>query len=364
MPYDKGKSGISNYLEQIVPHLSKKVSLDCLITKEDYKNFPKENLKDTQIIHPLFSLLISRPTINTIFHTLFIPIWLLFKKYDLVILPAANRRTFLFYPLLTIGTIHDFSQLHVQEKYDFLRMIYVKKILPLLLNKINYISCPSKSTIRDTANHLRFNEKKLIHNPNGFSIVEKQINKISTSIINSKYLLFVSRLEHPGKNHINLIKAFIKLSPQIAHDWKLVLAGAEWNGSDQIYQYVNSIDVKYKEKIIFTGFLNTENLENIYSNANLFIYPSLYEGFGIPVLDAMSRGLPVLCSNTSSLPEVGGDAACYFNPTDPSDITDKIAQVISSVDLQKIMIHKGHINTKKYKWAAHVDKLLNIINPD
>ena len=133
-------------------------------------------------------------------------------------------------------------------------------------------------------------------------------------------------------------------------------------GADQIHQFVNNIDVKYKEKIIFTGFLNTENLENIYSNANLFIYPSLYEGFGIPVLDAMSRGLPVLCSNTSSLPEVGGDAACYFNPTDPSDITDKITRVITDTELQRTMIQNGHVNTKKYQWATHVDKLLNTIN--
>ncbi len=363
MPYDKGKSGISNYLEQIVPHLSSKVNLDCLITKADYKNFPKENLKYTTIIHPLFSLLISMPAINTFFHTFFIPIWLIFKKYDLVILPAANRRTFLFYPSLTIGTIHDFSQLHIQGKYDFLRMIYVKKVLPILLKKISYISCPSKSTIRDSRNHLILDKEKMIHNPNGYSIVEKQLDKTSSAIINSKYLLFVSRIEHPGKNHINLIKAFIKLSPHILDDWKLVLAGAEWNGANQIHDFINSIDVKHQEKIIFTGFLNAVNLENIYSNANLFIYPSLYEGFGIPILDAMSRGLPVLCSNTSSLPEVGGDAACYFNPTDPNDIVDKITRVISSIDLQENMIQKGHLNTKKYKWSTHVDKLLDTIKP-
>jgi len=204
---------------------------------------------------------------------------------------------------------------------------------------------------------LKFSSKKLIHNPSGYKPVT--LNEVNEApIINNNYLMYVSRLEHPGKNHINLIKAFIDLPPNIIQEWKLVLVGADWPGADEIHQFISQLDSYYSKKIVRTGFVTQNELENIYCHANIFIFPSLYEGFGLPVLDAMARGVPVLCSNTSSLPEIAGDAAIFFNPLDNREMRTKIEQIILNKSAQQELIEKGYENIKNFEWDKHFDNLL------
>lgn len=112
--------------------------------------------------------------------------------------------------------------------------------------------------------------------------------------------------------------------------------------------------------ILVTEFVSDEELDNLYKNARLFIFPSLCEGFGLPPLEAMAKGVPVASSNATCLPEVLGDAALYFNPLDINDMADKIKKALTGEDLRKKLIQKGFEQIKKYNWQTTARETLKI----
>lgn len=116
------------------------------------------------------------------------------------------------------------------------------------------------------------------------------------------------------------------------------------------------------ELILITKFVSEEELDNLYKNASLFVFPSLYEGFGLPPLEAMARGLPVASSNATCLPEILGDAAIYFNPLDINDITNQLKKVLAHESLRKKLIEKGFKQIKKYSWQKMAKETLKLYN--
>lgn len=114
--------------------------------------------------------------------------------------------------------------------------------------------------------------------------------------------------------------------------------------------------------ILVTEFVSDEELDNLYKNAGLFIFPSLCEGFGLPPLEAMKRGVPVVASNATCLPEVLGNAALYFNPLDINDIAEKIKKVLTDEDLRQTLIQKGFEQVKKYNWLKMAREIIEIYN--
>ncbi len=114
--------------------------------------------------------------------------------------------------------------------------------------------------------------------------------------------------------------------------------------------------------VLITKFVNEEELDNLYKNAALFVFPSLSEGFGLPPLEAMARGVPVVSSNATCLPEILGDAALYFNPLDVDDMAEKIKKALTDENLRKTLIQKGFEQIKKYSWRKMADETLNLYN--
>lgn len=359
MPYDKGGSGVSRYLENVLEHLVNDHCIDLLLTQNDADIFPVKH-KSLKIIVPKFSNLLSKPFFNMIWHLFILPFLINKKKYDFIFLPAGNRRVFLFYPLTTITTVHDFSQLHIKGKYDAFRMFYVLKILPFFLKRVDLICSVSKSTEKDLVECFKISKEKIFVNYNGFR-ASTNVSRDSALLketykINKKYFLYVSRIEHPGKNHINLIKAYESLTSEIKNEFDLVFVGSDWNGAEKVHEYHQKIS--RPENIKFVGNLSSDDLEIMYSNAYLFIYPSLYEGFGIPILEAMSYGVPVLCSNCSSMPEVGGDAAEYFDPSDFNSIKNGIENILKAKNASSRMRSAGFEQVKLFSWKNHADLII------
>jgi glycosyltransferase involved in cell wall biosynthesis len=161
------------------------------------------------------------------------------------------------------------------------------------------------------------------------------------------YLLFVSTLE-PRKNIVNLIKAFNLLKQEYKIPHHLILIGQKGWNYEEIFQTINQS--LFKDKIHHLGYLSDELVALFYSQADLFVYPSFYEGFGLPVLEAMTLGCPVVTSNISSLPEVAGDAAMLFNPNDFNCIANSINQVINDSQLRQNLIDKGKIRAQLFSW--------------
>ena len=173
--------------------------------------------------------------------------------------------------------------------------------------------------------------------------------------IKGDYILFVGTLQ-PRKNISKLVEAFSMLKKK---DLQLVIVGKKgW-----LYEEILNSPKEYGvlDRVKFLDFVEDEDLPSLYKNALCYVLPSLYEGFGLPVLEAMKFGCPVLASNVSSLPEAGGDAAVYFNPEDADEMAEKIENVVSDPKLREEMIKKGYNQIKKFSWKKSAMKTLEVL---
>lgn len=177
-----------------------------------------------------------------------------------------------------------------------------------------------------------------------------------------KFFLFVSTLE-PRKNVVRLIKAYYKLTKfkgyQITRLPHLVLVGQKGWSYKEIFDIVKKLNLK--EKIIFADCIKDEDLPYLYNAALAFVFPSLYEGFGLPVLEAMACGCPVITSNISSLPEVGGEAILYVDPYNIDEIAKAMKKVLVNEDLREKLRQKGLAQAKKFSWEKTARETLKIL---
>jgi glycosyltransferase involved in cell wall biosynthesis len=173
--------------------------------------------------------------------------------------------------------------------------------------------------------------------------------------IAGKYVLFVGTLQ-PRKNIVRLTEAFSKLEEK---DLNLVVVGKKG------WQYEEILDAPKKynveKKVLFLDSVSDSDLFSLYKNAQCFVLPSLYEGFGLPILEAMQYGCPVITSNVSSLPEAGGDAALYFDPLNIEDMAQKIKMVLTDTNLREEMIKKGYNQIKKFSWEKTAKETLEVL---
>jgi len=171
--------------------------------------------------------------------------------------------------------------------------------------------------------------------------------------IKKNFILFVGTIQ-PRKNIARMVEAISQI-PEL----ELIVVGKKG------WQYEGILDSPRKfgveNRVKFLEFVPDEELSELYKNAICFVLPSLYEGFGLPILEAMKYGCPVVTSNTSSLPEAGGDAALYFDPEDSSDIAEKIKKLLSDDKLREDMIEKGYKQAKKFSWEKAAKEALHVL---
>jgi len=359
MAYDSGKSGISVYIHETIKALSQNHRLTVIILESDYDVFP---VKNGNIEFKIFSDAIAPALKNMLWHLFILPGKLDFSRYDFIFLPAGNRRLFWHYPIYSIITLHDLSQFHIKGKYDVFRMFYIKKVVPFFLKKSAHIMNVSRSTLNDAVKFYKIPENKMSVNYNGYdgnvfnADIQCDDEVLKKYNINGKYILYVSRIEHPGKNHLNLIKAYELLSPQIKDQFQLILGGSFWPGAEIVKDYIDNSDDAKRIKCL--GFVPAEHLPTLYSEASIYVFPSFFEGFGLSLVEAMACGVPILCSNCSSLPEVGGDAALLFDPDSPTGIAEKMEMIINDSALRKEMIRKGFQRLSEFSWKLHASKIV------
>lgn len=358
MAYDEGKSGISDYINNVVGELVKEHQVELLMLKADAAYFPlkSDNLKIITISDTLQS-----PIINMLWHLFILPGKISRDKYDFIFLPAGNRRVLAYYPLPTLVTFHDLSQFHIPAKYDSFRMFYIRKVIPFFVKKADRIQVISKNTRDDLVKYYHFKADDLRINYNGYDARLYHLAPKSRNYpldLQKDYFLYIARIEHPGKNHLRLVQAYEKLPTDIKNKYDLVLAGKAWSGSEQVFDYINKSPDK--AHIHLPGFVSANILVQLYRHSSLYLFPSLYEGFGIPLIEAMASGIPVICANTSSLPEIGGDAVALFDPYSVSSIRDTILRVISDDVMQNAMVENGLQCIEKFSWQKHAEKMISM----
>lgn len=165
------------------------------------------------------------------------------------------------------------------------------------------------------------------------------------NITQKEYILYVGTVE-PRKNLRTLIRSFKEIRNR--YDISLVIAGRLVYPSDDIVSYPNKLGIN--KDVIFTGYVDEETLFHLYNNAKIFIFPSLYEGFGLPPLEAMACGTPVIISDIPPLKEIAGEAALTFDPKDFEELTENIRKILDSESLQNDMIKKGLHRVNEYSW--------------
>jgi glycosyltransferase involved in cell wall biosynthesis len=156
------------------------------------------------------------------------------------------------------------------------------------------------------------------------------------------------------KNTLNMLKALKTLPPQ----YRLVLLGGEGYGSEAIHEFIRSESLQ--ERVKLPGYVDAKQLAPLYQAASVFLFPSFEEGFGIPILEAMASGVPVVTSNVSSMPEVGGEAALYVSPHDPSDIAQKVVQAAENSTLRESLIEKGLARAREFTWQRTAEATLAV----
>jgi glycosyltransferase involved in cell wall biosynthesis len=217
-------------------------------------------------------------------------------------------------------TVHDVFHLAMTQYVSGIaKKIYSKLMFKALMYKADKILSVSQFTKDELLKYVGGNEEKIIVTHNG---VNKKWfkDKNQDAIFNKPYILYVGNVK-PHKNLSNLIRAFSKIENKIDHS--LVIVGKK-DGFITNDNDVQKLTEQHKDRIIFTGFVEDADLINYVQHTSLFVFPSLYEGFGLPPLEAMASGVPIAVSNIPPLREVCGKVACYFNPLDETDMAIKI----------------------------------------
>jgi len=263
-----------------------------------------------------------------------------------------------------VVTLHDILHEIYPEFYPNSLRFFMSLFYPFSARRAAKVLTVSEYCKNAIVNMYRVPEEKVEVIYNGVSNEFKPIKDKSLidSVkkkygILSKYILFVGRLE-PRKNIPGLIKAFysLKVHHNIPH--QLVVVGMRDFKYHKISETVKHL--KLTEDIVFTGRIEQEDLSVIYNGADLFVFPSFGEGFGIPPLEAMACGIPVITSNTTALPEVVGDAGIMINPWKNEELSETMYKVLSDSSLQSKMKNRGLERSKLFSWSRTAEKVLRV----
>lgn len=268
-------------------------------------------------------------------------------------------------PVPTVISIMDLSYIHFPElfaKKDLYQLQNWTKYSAKHATKVFTISQASKNDILHE--YQKASEDVIVTYPGirAGSYIQRTTNMKELEKkfgIKGNYILFVGTLQ-PRKNIARLIEAFgLVVQHKGTKDVELVIVGKKGWLYDDILQAPRKFAVE--EKVKFLDFVSDEDLPGLYQHALCYVLPSLYEGFGLPVLEAMQYGTPVITSNVSSLPEAGGDAAVYVDPTNTKDIASKIQTVITDKNLRADMSKKGFEHIKKFSWEKAAKQTLEVL---
>lgn len=283
------------------------------------------------------------------------------KRPDVLHIPHYNVP--IFYRGKMVVTIHDLTHLifpqFLPNKFAY---FYAKFMIWFATKRAEKIITVSENTKKDIIEKFKVKPEKIevIYNGVGEEFVEKEKDKIEYLYSrfgipkDKKVLMYVGNLK-PHKNLEALLEAFAKVENK--EKCCLLLVGKAFEKYNVLEEKETSLNIK--NNVIHTGIVNQEELVDLYNLADLFVFPSLYEGFGIPILEALACGTPVICSNTSSMPEVGGDVVEYINPYDVEEITLKVNELIK----QDIKIKKKEVekHLSKFNWKNLSNVTINVL---
>ena len=288
-------------------------------------------------------------------------------KPSVVFFPAfpPSPLVFLIQSLRIIHTIHDATMWKFPETLSWKNKLYMRPQETYAMNRYDVIHTVSKYSASELCDCFPLINNKIVVSGNGVDVDRfvavpekaKLMETIQKFHLPTKFILFVGTLE-PRKNLDCLIKAF-SLLPDDYNYCGLVLAGRMGWGTEQVKKQI--INNQLDSRVILTGVVSEEELGCLYKLATVLAFPSIYEGFGFPVAEAMAAGTPVIASNTSSIPEVAGDAALLLSPLNPEQWAEALKLVLDDEELRRNMKEKGYAQARSFSWNSVAERVLKTL---
>jgi len=355
------RAGAGNYIFNLVQALAK-VDRD-----NHYVIFAKpQHIAEFSISQPNFRLAaingVKRRFSRLLWEQFMLP--RLVQGYQLDVLHSPHYTMPIFNLACSVVTFHDMTFFLYPEMHGTLKRVFFRQMIRVSSKRADKIIAVSESTRKDILNLLNVTARKvhtvpeaasgdyrLIHN-------RDKVNRVCTKygLQTGRFFLYVGTLE-PRKNVPTLLRAYSCLVSRGIHDPLVIVGKKGWMFGD-IFATVKTL--KLEDKVVFTGYVPDEDLPYLYNGARLFVYPSLYEGFGLPVLEAMACGTPVITSNVSSMPEVVGDAGLLIDPRDHTQLAQAIELIITNDDLSKLLRERGLQRAAQFSWERTARETLKV----
>ena len=358
-----GNTGIGRYLRNVLLELAK------LDRQNEYVLFMQPNTP----------LPVEQENFIAAYLPAYTPIYSLAEQYRLPVEIRKRRVALMHYPNFNLPlfpccpyvvTIHDLIYyLYPDECPSQFAHYYARFMIAHAVKHARRVITDSEHSKRDLMNHFHLAEERIRvisigaddqcfqrANSNVAPCAAQKERLYEWYGILNRYILYVGK-HHLYKNIATLIRAFMT-HPAVYEQTQLVIAGMRDPRRKELYKLAEHSDPG--GRIIFTNFVPDDGLFDLYRGASLFVFPSLYEGFGLPPLEAMACGVPVICSHAASLPEVVGDAAILVNPTNVREMADAMRNVLADSTLSQLLQAKGRAQAQRFSWERAAQQLLEV----
>ena len=361
----RGRSGVAQYVLALAAALSRhpaRHDLTLFVLEDDVPLF--DFARDKTKIIPVSERFRS-PVKDILWHQTALPSLARDHRLDVLHVPS-YRRMLWPRPCALVTTIHDLAPFHVAGKYDWKRMFYGRVVARWLAHRQGKIIAVSQNTGTDILNFFKLPAEKVsvIHNgldhsrffPDSTEAAKRFV--MERHDLREPFFLYVARLEHPAKNHVRLIEAFSRFKAETRSEWQLVFGGSDWHGAQTIHGAIGQSP--FRSDIRCLGFVANDALPMLYRAATVFVYPSLFEGFGFPPLEAMACGCPVLCSTRGALGEIVGDAAAAVDPEDVTALKTQLAALAGDPAWRAKLRAAGLARARHFNWQRTASKTLEV----
>jgi glycosyltransferase involved in cell wall biosynthesis len=361
----RGRSGVGQYVLSLVRALlpaAKHHEFTLFALEEDMKLLGfaagSMNLEPVSERH--------RPPVRDIlWHQTTLPRLARLRGIEVVHVPS-YRRMLWPRPCALVSTIHDLAPFRLPGKYDWSRMLYGRVVARALARRQDEIIAVSRVTARDIEGFFRVPAERISVIPNGVDhgrfcpgSKARALGAVCAPLgLAGPFFLYVARLEHPAKNHMALIEAFDRFKAATGSSWRLVLAGGDWHGAPEIHGRVGASP--YARAISVLGFVPAADLPDWYRAADVLVFPSLYEGFGLPPIEAMACGCPVLSSMEGALGDTVGNAAGRLDPRDVGQMTAQLTRAASDCEWRNRLTAAGLARALDFDWRATAEATLGV----
>ncbi len=356
---DSGQSGIGSYLVSLI----KNTPNDTLHT---FDLFGRET---DRFIYNEDSHFVSYTGVNAgvterkerIWHISKLLLFIKKQKYDILLFPSGTRMLPMQKKIPSVLVVSDVLH-NLYNKTSVIQRFYVR----MCLRRATKIIAPSQY-IRKNLLSLGIAPEKIevIHYGIDHELFYPRVLNFDETVlikpfsIKRPYVIYPSKIQGESKKHIELIRAFNQFKKNTGAPHRLVLAGADGKDAEKVHEEVKKS--QYASDIVLTGFFPQASFPDLYSAAEACLFPSVNEGVGLPVIEAMSMGVPVACAKAGALPELAGEHALFFDPDNIEDFSNAITRVLTDEPLRQKLIQSGYDWTRRFDWQKTTAKTLEVL---